>query len=56
VITGSFSKGYLGAVRWDGIKSNLHLYGAELSKEIRGALKEHGIKGVSVKCKTFSGG
>ena len=53
---GTISDGYLGATRWDGNKSNQHLYGSDLSKAIREELKRQGIKGVSVSCKTFSGG
>lgn len=53
---GTISEGYLGATRWDGNKSGKYLYGAELSKAIREELKAQGIKGVSVSCKTFSGG
>lgn len=53
---GTISEGYLGATRWDGNKSGKYLYGAELSKAIREELKAQGIKGVSVSCKTYSGG
>lgn len=53
---GTISEGYLGATRWDGNKSGKYLHGAELSKAIREELKAQGIKGVSVSCKTFSGG
>ena len=53
---GTISDGYLGATRWDGNKSGKYLHGAELSKAIREELKAQGIKGVSVSCKTFSGG
>lgn len=53
---GTISEGYLGATRWDGNKSSKYLHGAELSKAIREELKAQGIKGVSVSCKTFSGG
>lgn len=53
---GTRSEGYLGATRWDGNKSGKYLYGAELSKAIREELKAQGIKGVSVSCKTFTGG
>lgn len=53
---GVVSDGYMGALRWDGNKSNQHLYGSDLSKAIREELKRHGIKGVSVSCKTYSGG
>lgn len=53
---GTISEGYLGATRWDGNKSIQHLYGSDLSKAIREELKAQGIKGVSVSCKTFTGG
>ena len=53
---GTISDGYMGAYRWDGNKSRLHLYGSGLSKAIREELKAQGIKGVSVSCKTFTGG
>lgn len=53
---GTISDGYMGAYRWDGNKSRLHLYGSDLSKAIREELKRQGIKGVSVSCKTYSGG
>ena len=53
---GTISDGYLGATRWDGNKSNQHLYGSDLSKAIREELKRQGIKGCSVSCKTYSGG
>lgn len=53
---GTISEGYLGATRWDGNKSGKYLHGAELSKAIREELKAQGIKGVTVSCKTYSGG
>ena len=53
---GTISEGYLGATRWDGNKSGKHLHGAELSKAVREELKAQGIKGVTVSCKTYSGG
>ena len=53
---GVVSDGYMGARRWDGNKSNQHLYGSDLSKAIREELKRQGIKGCSVSCKTYSGG
>lgn len=53
---GTVSEGYLGATRWDGNKSGKHLYGAELSKAIRDDIRAAGIKGVTVSCKTYSGG
>ena len=51
-----FADGYLGGGAVYGSKSNRHLYGAELSKAIRDDIKAAGIKGVSVKCKSYSGG
>ena len=53
---GTISGGYLGATRWDGNKSGKYLHGAEMSKAIREELKAQGIKGVSVSCKTYTGG
>lgn len=53
---GTISEGYLGAIRWDGNKSGKHLYGAELSKAIRDDIRAAEIKGVTVSCKTYSGG
>ncbi len=51
-----YTDGYLGGGAVYGSKSNRHLYGAELSKAIRDDIKAAGIKGVSVRCKKFSGG
>lgn len=51
-----YADGYLGGGAVYGSKSNRHLYGAELSKAIRDDIKAAGIKGVTVKCKKFSGG
>lgn len=49
--------GYLGAYETTGSKYKRgYLFGAELSKAIREDLKKCGFKGVSVSCKTFSGG
>lgn len=48
--------GYLGGGAVYGSKSNRHLYGADLSKAIREDIKRAGIKGVSVRCKRYSGG
>ncbi len=39
-----------------GSKSNKALYGADLSAAIRADIKAAGIKGVTVKCKSYSGG
>ena len=51
-----FTDGYMGGGAVYGSKSNRHLYGAALSKAIRDDIKAAGIKGVTVKCKTYSGG
>lgn len=48
--------GYMGGGAVYGSKSGLHLYGAELSAAIRKDIKAAGIKGVTVRCKTYSGG
>ncbi len=53
---GTVADGYMGAVAWYGNHSKQYLHGAELSKAIREAFKTAGIKGVSVSCKTYSGG
>lgn len=50
------TEGYLGAVAVYGTKSNRHLYGSDLSAAIRQEFKAAGLKGVTVKCKTYSGG
>lgn len=48
--------GYMGGGAVYGSKSNRHLYGADLSAAIRADLKTAGIKGASVKVKSYSGG
>lgn len=48
--------GYMGAVSWEGNNSRRNLYGSQLSTEIRNALKSVGIKGVTIACKTYTGG
>lgn len=48
--------GYMGGGAVYGSKSNKSLYGAELSAAIRADIKAAGIKGVTVKCKSYSGG
>lgn len=53
---GEFSEGYMGSTKWTGVNSHEYLYGAELSKAIRKALKDNGVKGVTVRVHTFSGG
>ena len=51
-----YTDGYLGGGAVYGSKSDKHLYGAVLSKAIREDIKAAGIKGASVRCKTYSGG
>lgn len=51
-----YTNGYLGGGAVYGSKSDKHLYGADLSKAIREDLKVAGIKGASVRCKSYSGG
>ena len=51
-----YTDGYLGGGAVYGSKSDKHLYGAELSKAIREDIKAAGIKGASVRCKSYSGG
>lgn len=48
--------GYMGVGAVYGSKSNKALYGADLSAAIRADIKAAGIKGVTVKCKSYSGG
>ena len=56
--TTSASAGYMGATELTGsmYANGARLYGAELSKAIREALKRCGIGGASVRCHTFAGG
>lgn len=51
-----YTVGYLGGGAVYGSKSDKHLYGADLSKAIREDIKAAGIKGASVRCKSYSGG
>ena len=51
-----YTDGYMGGGAVYGSKSNLHLFGADLSKAIREDIKAAGIKGVTVSCKTYTGG
>lgn len=51
-----YTDGYMGGGAVYGSKSNQPLYGADLSKAIREDIKKAGIKGVSVRCKSYSGG
>lgn len=48
--------GYMGGGAIYGAKSGKHLYGADLAAAIRADLKVAGIKGVTVRAKTYSGG
>ncbi len=48
--------GYMGGGAVYGSKSNKALYGADLSAAIRADIKAAGIMGVTVKCKSYSGG
>jgi hypothetical protein len=51
-----YGDGYLGGGSVYGSKSNQHLHGSDLSAAIRQDLKRYGIKGATVKCKTYTGG
>lgn len=51
-----YTDGYMGGGAVYGSKSNKALYGADLSAAIRADIKAAGIKGVTVKCKSYSGG
>lgn len=48
--------GYLGGGSVYGSKSHKYLHGADLSAAIRADIKAAGIKGVTVKCSTYTGG
>lgn len=48
--------GYMGGGAYYGAKSGQYLYGAELAAAIRADIKAAGIKGVTIRCKTYSGG
>lgn len=49
-------EGYLGGGAIYGSKSNRYLHGTDLSAAIRADIKNAGIKGVTVKVKTYAGG
>lgn len=51
-----YGDGYMGGGAIYGSKSHKHLYGADLSAAIREDLKKAGLKGVTVKVKTYAGG
>lgn len=53
---GVASDGYMGAIRWDGNKSHQFLYGAELTAALRADAKRIGLKGVTFRVHTYSGG
>lgn len=48
--------GYMGATAIYGTKSNRRLYGADLSAAIRQEFKAAGLKGVSIRCSSYSCG
>lgn len=48
--------GYMGATGYRGSNAFRNLYGADLSKAIREALKAEKVKGVTVKVSTYTGG
>ena len=48
--------GYMGGGSYYGSKSHKYLHGADLSAAIRADIKAAGIKGVTVKCHTYTGG
>ena len=48
--------GYMGGGAYYGAKSGRYLYGADLAAAIRADIKAAGIKGVTIRCKTYSGG
>ena len=51
-----YTDGYMGGGAVYGAKSGKYLYGAELAAAIRADIKAAGIKGVTIRCKTYSGG
>ena len=53
---GVASDGYMGAIRWDGNKSQKFLYGAELTAALRADAKRIGLKGVTFRIHTYAGG
>ena len=52
----TFKDGYMGGIAWEGNHSNEPLYGASLTKALRDAFKKCGIKGVTVRSHSYSGG
>lgn len=53
---GVVTDGYLGGGAYYGPKSGKALYGADLSAAIRADVKRAGLKGVTISCKSYSGG
>jgi hypothetical protein len=54
--TAVITDGYMGGGAVYGAKSNRHLYGQELKRAIMDDIKAAGIKGVTLSCKTYTGG
>lgn len=50
------TEGYMGGGAYYGAKSGGNLYGADLAAAIRADLKAAGIKGVTIRCESYSGG
>lgn len=48
--------GYMGGGAYYGAKSGKYLYGADLAAAIRADIKSAGIKGVTIRCESYSGG
>lgn len=48
--------GYMGGGAYYGAKSGANLYGADLAAAIRADIKAAGIKGVTIRCESYSGG
>lgn len=53
---GVVTDGYMGGRAYYGPKSGKALYGADLSAAIRADVKRAGLKGVTISCKSYSGG
>lgn len=50
------TEGYMGGGAYYGAKSGGNLYGADLAAAIRADIKAAGIKGVTIRCESYSGG
>lgn len=50
------TEGYMGGGAYYGAKSGKNLYGADLAAAIRADIKAAGIKGVTIRCESYSGG